>query len=279
MARNDKQTPMLQPAASRVDTRRRTIPALAHMAREVPAPRDTRHRIGEYELREPDYRQILQWSDDLGMSPEQVVAQLAASRVEPMWWEDRHPIAFVVEDGAIVSLAWDFQRLSSVPDAWQEGLRIRELGFTGNWVEPSIPLKARLQGLQVLRFIGVYVASVDLSPAPGLTELRCWENRLTDLDLTPVPGLKELRCWDNQLTELDLSPVPGLTYLVCSKNQLAELDLASVPQLTELYCSGNKLADLDLSPVRGLRTLLGQSISILSLGFHPAGPNDSKANN
>ena len=53
---------------------------------------------------------------------------------------------------------------------------------------------------------------------------------------SPVPGLTELGCNENQLTELDLSPVPGLTKLGCRNNQLTKLDLSVVPGLMELWC-------------------------------------------
>ena len=41
------------------------------------------------------------------------------------------------------------------------------------------------------------------------TDARLWDNRL-NFDLASVPGLTELRCENNLLTELDLASVPWL---------------------------------------------------------------------
>lgn len=35
-----------------------------------------RRRIGDYEFREPDYTQVLIWAEAVGMSPEELVAEL-----------------------------------------------------------------------------------------------------------------------------------------------------------------------------------------------------------
>jgi Leucine-rich repeat (LRR) protein len=242
-------------------TGRRTSPIIERMAQDVlarakaQALKTARYRIGEYELREPDYRQILRWAEELEMAPEAVLAVLAESRVEPESWQDWEPIGFAVEDGAIVSLAWDFERLSLVPQVWEPGLVIRTLGFAGEWRDPAVALQPVVPRLQTLRCSPVGLESLNLAGVPELTMLYCDENQLTELDLSPVPELTELSCWDNELTELDLSPVPGLTKLRCGWIRLTELDLSPVPELTELDCRHNQLTKLDLSPVPGLRKL------------------------
>ena len=226
--------------------------------REISA---ARFRIGEYELREPDYRQIRRWAEALGKSPEEVLATLAACRVElevnfmEQWEEEREPVAFEIKDGYIVSLAWDFNRLPLIPENWEPGLRIRTLGYTGGWPNLSATLRPCLRQLESLVCGNIGISACDLSQVPGLTKLYCIWNNLTELDLTPVPGLTKLYCSWNNLTELDLTPVPGLTVLECYSNRLTELDLTPVPGLTILGCSNNPLTELDLTPVPGLADL------------------------
>ena len=41
-----------------------------------------RHWIGDQELREADYRQILNWAEALGMTPEVVLKQLSAAKTD-----------------------------------------------------------------------------------------------------------------------------------------------------------------------------------------------------
>ncbi len=218
-----------------------------------------RFPIGDYLLREPDYRQILRWAEAAGLAPQEVLERLAESAVEHVtgdrWGEDWLPIGFSVEDGAIISVAWDFDRLPFISDNWELGLLIRTLGFKDEWPDVATALCPVLPRLQALWCRQLRLEVLDLSPVPGLTKLCCHDNNLSELDLSPVPGLTMLRCGENNLSELDLSPVPGLTKLWCWNNNLSELDLSPVPGLTELRCAKNNLSELDLSPVPGLTEL------------------------
>lgn len=251
-----------------------------------------RHRIGDYEFREADYAQIQRWARMLGMDPEKVVEVLASSQISP--YDDKINADFQVTDGAIVSLAWDFNLLPLIDWAWGRGLQIRCLGILnapsgilpplpaclhelfcyGNRLTEldltSVPNLQKLDcgnnrlielnltpvlGLQVLDCGYNPLTELDLTPVPGLQVLWCGRNPLTELDLTPVPGLQELYCWYNPLTELNLTPVPGLQVLSCCINELTELDLTPVPDLQELNCWLNQLTNLDLTPVPSLQAL------------------------
>ena len=90
---------------------------------------ETRFRLGEYDFREADYRQIRSWATALGLSPEVVLERMVTGRCssESGLHED---IAFGVEDGAIVSLAIDFLKLPITSFEWQPGLQIKRLAFT-----------------------------------------------------------------------------------------------------------------------------------------------------
>ena len=110
-----------------------TSPVIARMTQDVLARARAgglglgRFRIGDYLLREPDYRQIRRWAAALEMAPEALLVDLAACRLEPKSWEDFESIGFALEDGAIVSLAWGFDRLPLIPATWEPGLLVHTL--------------------------------------------------------------------------------------------------------------------------------------------------------
>ena len=64
----------------------------------------TLFRIGSYEFREPDCSQILMWSRALGVDPVALVNTLEKTCFTLRGYPD---VVFTVEQGAIVSLAWD----------------------------------------------------------------------------------------------------------------------------------------------------------------------------
>lgn len=206
-----------------------------------------RFRVGGYLLREPDYRQILRWSDALGMPPEEVLETLAEIRVQSERGGNYNPITFGIEDGAIVSLAWDFRYMPLIPVVWERGMLIRDLGFCGDRPGGAIGLCPVLARLQTLVCEKCCLRYLDLSQVPQLTTLFCGANFLSQLNLSQVVGLTELCCSDNELTELNLLPVPRLTKINCTWNQITMLDLASVRELTRLSCYYNRLTELDLT--------------------------------
>ena len=226
--------------------------------------KQARFRIGEYEFREPDYRQILRWADTSDWTPEGVVEGLARTR-----FERKRPnitVEFSVVDGCISSLFWKFP-LDTF--AWEDGLSIHTLGFES--YPPSGRLTATLlpASLQTLVCESISLEELDLSGVPGLTRLCCGQNQLTEINLSGVPKLTVLVCSDNLLTELDLSGVPGLTRLACQKNKLTELDLSGVPKLTGLACRENQLPELNLSGVPELTALACSHNLLTELDIRP----------
>ncbi len=198
-----------RPAADIVTPGRRTPRVVAAVTGDILARARAqdldaaRVPLGAYRLRAPDYRQILRWAEGLDLTPEAVLERLAECRVEPRVLGAWEPIAFVVEDGAILSLAWDFERLPMIPGDWEAGLRIRQLGLHGRrWQDPNIPLRPSLANLNILRCGGIGRHSLDLSLVRRLTKLNCGGNELAALDLAPVPGLTKLNCSDNLLRQL-----------------------------------------------------------------------------
>jgi len=210
------------------------------------AERSARFRVGEYEFREPDFRQIAIWAREIGESSEALV-KLLESREKLCDGEGRTN-ALVVDDGSIKEI-----QFPDNPIFMSQSLRIAHL--------PSlIKLDCGHNGLSSLELINVpnlkelycqgnLLTKLDLSDVPALTTLDCAMNELDELDLSYVPGLTLLRCFGNAITKLDLSNIPRLTRLVCFCNALTDLDLSNVPALTRLDCGGNELTELDLSKV------------------------------
>ena len=199
------------PGTQRIATRMADdLLAVAH-SRERALAAQRRYRIGQYEFREADHEQIQRWARMLGIEPEAVVVGLE----KRIWFMNQADVNFHVQDGHIISLAWDFDTFPLADWAWGDGLKIERLGIlkTKNGRLPTLP-----RCLRVLNCAECELTTLDLTPMPGLTYLGCWVNQLTDLDLTPVPGLTYLGCEKNQLTDLDLTPVPGLTRLYCDKH-------------------------------------------------------------
>lgn len=80
---------------------------------------------------------------------------------------------------------------------------------------------------------------------PGLTELSCEDNALTELDLSGNPALTRLYCGGNRLTALNVSWCPDLVTLYCEENRLTSLDVSGNASLEFLNCGGNRLTSLD----------------------------------
>jgi hypothetical protein len=139
MSQDDKKALVPRPGSEIARPSNRRNPVISRMSRDLLARaqaqelRAARFRIGEYELREPDYKQVLQWAESLGITPEAVLVELGMCRIEPTPLEKVEPIAFRVADGAITSLAWDFEYLPQCPEPWQSDLVIQMLGLEGGW--------------------------------------------------------------------------------------------------------------------------------------------------
>ena len=175
------------------------IEGMVNDATDIIRARDAiRHRIGDYEFRESDYRQILIWAKAVGMTPDQLVVRMRG------WERDK----FVVSDGAIMEFRWSFRGI---------GLDLSQVPH-----------------LNTLFCVWKELTELDLSWVPRLEGLYCWGNRLTELDLSQMSHLKWLACWENYLTELDLSRTLNLETLHCTDNKLTELNISCLKTQTPL---------------------------------------------
>ncbi len=194
---------------------------LAVARQEQAGIQSARRKIGEYEWREPDYRQILIWAKTLAVEPEEVIRRLLASdcRFDQEWAETSF------YKGTLLKLNWCISSLPIERFDWVDGLVMTHLQIDYFKKSPTGRGWSR-KGAKTLA-----------PHLPSLTHLSCGP-QFAELDLRGVPKLMELSCCENELTELDLSPVPMLTKLDCRSNPLTELDLSQLPQLTELDCTG-----------------------------------------
>ncbi|MEA3643733.1 MAG: leucine-rich repeat domain-containing protein [Lamprobacter sp.] len=308
MSQDDKKALVPRPGSEIARPSNRRNPVISRMSRDLLARAQAqqlhaaRFRIGDYELREPDYRQILKWAKTLNTSPDAILKTLSEHPVLPPqeFVDDNEPIELSVVDGAIVSLPWDFGYLPYIPNKWEAGLCICTLAFEGSVylsnlgteIKPILPKLKRLvwyladaetidlagvPNLTVLKCSFIPGCDVDSSPinelnlslVPKLTELDCRYRDLAELDLSPVPKLKKLDCSENELTKLDLSPVPELIKLDCSfNNKITELDLSQIPKLKQLDCRCTQIEELDLTLVSHL-TVLCCSFTYLDLKAVP----------
>ena len=96
-----------------------------------------RFRVGDYEFREADYRQILLWAKALENTPEKIIQTLKETTVDVEYTVDNEDvmpageIALQVEDGSISSVAWDCDELPLTEFVWAKDLKIREIAFIG----------------------------------------------------------------------------------------------------------------------------------------------------
>ena len=125
-----------------------------------------RFKIGDVELCEPDYRQILHWADSLELAPEEFLSRL----LKPPQGAHNSLWPTVMEDGRLVSLFWDFRLLPLERFRLLSPLSIDKLSVVGG------------------------ITELDLSQVPNLTLLDYCATEITELDLSQVPNLTELNC-------------------------------------------------------------------------------------
>lgn len=100
-----------------------------------------------------------------------------------------------------------------------------------------------------------YNQITDLILAPGITDLYCTDNLLSDINLSSLTMLHLLYCGINRLTNLDLSNNPLVERIECPYNNLTALNVSDCPALLSLYCQYNQISGLDVSANTSLQQL------------------------
>ena len=99
------------------------------------------------------------------------------------------------------------------------------------------------------------LSSLDVSANKALERLTCGVNQLSSLDVSTNTALERLDCDNNQLSSFDVSTNTALERLDCDNNQLSSLDVSTNTALIELNCHQNKLSILDVSSNTALKSL------------------------
>lgn len=106
-----------------------------------------------------------------------------------------------------------------------------------------------------LRCYNNKLTSLDISKNTKLRILYCYSNQLTSLDVSNNPKLELINPKDNLLTSIDVSKNPELINLCVIRNRITSLDVSNNPNLTYLMCRGNSLSGIDVSKNPKLQTL------------------------
>lgn len=247
-----------QPGAKRI-LAAMVAETLALVKREESKHPGARYRIGDCELCEPDYQQLMIWAKQLRLTPAETLRRLK----QGLRAKGDEPTR--VENGKFTALNWDAGLLHGSDFLISIVLELSELSFApmdviaefcdgdlenfdGICAWDELPKEydrnARvlrissnaLPKLKALCCACIGLRHLVMGPAPALERLICCTNGLERLDLGQVPELLELDCQCNLIKELDLHSVPKLRELNCSDNEMQELALANLPDLVELDC-------------------------------------------
>jgi hypothetical protein len=189
--------------------------ALALARAREPTRLEALIRVGNFEFREQDYRQLLNWAAAAEMRPDKFINAL--QQAKNVFWDGT---SFVIEDGRIVQVAFP-------PNLLRSNLDLSNAPYLTR-------LKCDYNNLLAL----------DLTHVPKLRELYCEGNRLSKIDLSNVAKLEILCCGKNSLSSIDLSNVPELITLSCGWNRIKALILPKT--LLKLSCVKTELQNLDL---------------------------------
>ena len=211
------------------------------------------HKLGEYQLCDPDFQQIHSWAKSLRMAPN-VLLQTLAKTIYRSQYEDTigSGTTFFVEHGRIKNVVWDFDALPIEEFRWQEGLRIETLFFMGT---PTAGIVLDIPSLLCLNVSYLDLTELNLTGVPGLLVLFCRRNRLSKLDVSNHDYLEVLCCDYNQIKELKFGTHMTIGILSCAENKLESLNVSRLSSIESLWCGGNQISKLDLSNARSLKTL------------------------
>lgn len=198
-----------------------------------------KYRLGEYELCEPDYQQILVWANETRKPPEAIIQRLLEMKS-----------SFV--NGRLIEIHWDDGSFPMRKFSFVRDLQIKVFHVLGGSRALGIINSMKAPGVAPADF---ELSEIDLEGLSELEVLAVSSQNLKNLNLRHTPKLKRLLCQSNFLTKLDLSLSHELVELWCPSNELTELDLSAATKLEELDCGGNQIEELDIQPLASLKKL------------------------
>ena len=148
------------------------IDGIVSDATDIIRARDAvRHRIGEYEFREPDYRQILTWAKAAGMTPEGLVERMQRCGLE-------------VSDGVLIDIDVGRNLFTGIGLDFSHVLHLEKLDCRDNHLT-----KLDLAKVPYLRSSG---AEIIISPSLICRRYHIWRNSI--MRETPSPNSICRRC-------------------------------------------------------------------------------------
>ncbi|WP_134145278.1 T9SS type A sorting domain-containing protein [Flavobacterium sp. 270] len=127
-----------------------------------------------------------------------------------------------------------------------EALNVYKLNINFSNIS-SIKGIENFKNLHILDCGGNLLSALDTSGLNNLTELYCYNNKISNLNLVDVQNLEVLQCHSNVFNELDLRGLKKLKSLNCGYSNLQKLNLSGLTNLERVDCSNNLLAELDVN--------------------------------
>lgn len=103
----------------------------------------------------------------------------------------------------------------------------------------------------------VFIAGVDFTKFPALTDIRCFGNRLTKLDVSGLNQLTRLECANNRIESAIVNKAPNLKHIDIKGNPIKEgtIDIRFLVYLEYFDAEDCNLVTLNLSGTVSLKNL------------------------
>jgi hypothetical protein len=263
--------PALRPQGTELDVARPASSLVSRIAgdayRHLPSPTAKLWRVGDYEVNEQAYQQIMIWLDEIKVEGRKITLE-GFARAQS--WTPEVIVNFLskqVREKEGVDIRADQLAMIRL----REAARKAQVELASrNLVEIKLPfisakvIDGNISPIHLSEFINhesyeKFINISDKSHASNwIVNNQIKSVRLFGLkrvDLSNVPKLKSLYCYGNELELLDIPRLEYLYIIDCSNNNISELDISKAPKLNELNCRKNKLMNLDLSNSQMLRKL------------------------
>ncbi len=146
-----------------------------------------------------------------------------------------------------------------------------EIGVSGSWGTTTIDwgsgctIRSDVLGSLPEYFIHSYsdnkthTIALQGSRPNTITDVQCYNNKITRLDISNNPKLKILNVLKNDLESIDVSKNPELTQLNCTWNKLKSIDLSKNTLLENFSCENNLIESLEVGNNPKLRSIFIRS--------------------
>jgi hypothetical protein len=207
--------------------------------RHLPNQTEKLWQVGDYEVNEQSYRQIMIWLEQIRKAGKEITLSEFLYKQETKPWGT--PVEWII-DGKIRHVQLDGYSL--------EQIDLSNVPYlTDLWCHNN------------------KITYIDMSKIPMLNYLKCCDNMLSAIDLSHVGKLERLICCNNKLQSLNLNFTPLLFDLICENNILREMDLSACLNLDYVNANGNSITHIDLSKLNKLFGICLNNNELSSITF------------